>query len=77
MVFGWSHQHDIERTPRDYSHAYNGYIQMAGSLPRMNQTPDKPDDVSCISRDPNVELPSATTPTVSDGDESPAIRRFL
>lgn len=46
----WGHEgNEIERTKRDESRDYNGYVKMTDSLLRMNQAPNQSFDVCGIS----------------------------
>lgn len=50
---------------------------MVDSLRRINQDPHQPYDFSGSSSDPNVGAPITATTTVSNGDDSLALHRFL
>lgn len=78
MTFGWCHEENgIERTSRNESHDFNGYVRVTDNLPRMNQALNQPYEEGGSSNDPNVGVQSIRTPLASNSDALTAIRRFL
>lgn len=77
MSFGLVHEdEDVERTPRDESRDFNGYVRVTETLPRMVQ-PNRTYGGGSSSNEPYVGYDMPATPGVTNDDGLTTVRRFL
>lgn len=78
MPFGWIHEdEDVERTICDVFGDYNWYVRMRESLPRIIHATSQTYYLGGGSGYLKVEIPREMTLSVSNIDNSSALRRFL